>query len=132
MVNSTLNQLFLQLIRYSLVGFLNTFFGFTIILIFMTLGYSPYISNALGYILGSLLSYWLNYRWTFSSGTGSRSYLKYLSAICISYILNISVLFLFVEFFHFPIVTAQLFGVVIYSLSIFIFCRYFVFADNHL
>lgn len=54
-----------KLIKYPLVGILNTIIGFGIIFGLMFTGVSPEISNLSGYSIGIVISYILNKIFTF-------------------------------------------------------------------
>ncbi len=49
-----------EFLKYNLVGVINTLVGFGIIFILMFLGLSPILSNAIGYLIGSSISFILN------------------------------------------------------------------------
>ena len=56
----------MTIIKFGLVGLLNTAFGFSIILSALALGLGDYAANALGYGFGLVLSFVANRYWTFA------------------------------------------------------------------
>lgn len=83
----------LQLGRFVSVGVVNTVFGYSVIFVAMALGVSPYVSNALGYFLGWLLSYALNRFWVFAGAGRTRGSMpRYGISFALAYALNFLVL----------------------------------------
>lgn len=79
--------------RFASVGVLNTVFGYGVIFTAMACGVSPYVSNALGYFLGWLLSYGLSRFWVFSNTDRSQgSMLRYAVSFGLAYSVNFGVL----------------------------------------
>lgn len=79
----------LKLIKYLLVGVLNTIVGFGIIFGLMFLGISPEISNLSGYAVGIVFSYVMNKIFTFKSKKKSKAeFIKFILAMLLAYILN--------------------------------------------
>ena len=56
---------FVEFKSFVLVGLLNTFIGYTIILIFIILKFDNYTSNFLGYFFGMIISFFLHKNFTF-------------------------------------------------------------------
>lgn len=78
-----------KLIKYLLVGVLNTIICFGIIFRLMFTGISPEISNLSGYSIGIVISYILNKIFTFQSKTKSKiEFIKFILAMLMAYILN--------------------------------------------
>jgi putative flippase GtrA len=88
-----------QFIKYGLVGALNTILTFVIYSAGVLLHLDYLAALMLGYLAGSLNSYWLNRRWTFRasnlahSTTGTRFALVQASAL----LANLGLLYLFVH-----------------------------------
>ncbi|MCK4441735.1 MAG: GtrA family protein [Sulfurovaceae bacterium] len=79
--------MFFQFIRYNLVGIINTIAGFSIIFVLMFIGLSATLSNAIGYAIGSILSFYLNSRYTFKSTDNSKLQIaKFFAILGVSYI----------------------------------------------
>lgn len=76
-----------QIFKYGMVGSLNTIITISTIFIFMKLFKVSYIlSNAAGYILGFINSFFLNKTWTFKSkGSMGKESLFFMFIFLISY-----------------------------------------------
>ena len=112
-----------------MVGVVNTMFGFSIIFLLMYLGVSATTSNAIGYALGSLLSYFLNRKYTFNSeGERKREALKFFVVLAFAYGLNFLTLQWGLTLFN-PYL-AQFFSAVVYTLSSFVMAKLFVFKET--
>ncbi|MGR9000416.1 MAG: GtrA family protein, partial [Gammaproteobacteria bacterium] len=118
-----------QSLRFGAVGLVNTAIGllaiYAVIFFFNT---GPAVANAIGYSIGLAVSFALNRIWTFGDGRSIAKVLpRYLLAAAISYLLNLSVVML--GSYHFGVgpYLVQLFGIGIYTVTLFLGCRWFVF-----
>ncbi len=119
----------LQFVKYNLVGIVNTTIGFSIIFSLMFLGVSAIVSNAIGYAIGAVLSYYLNKKYTFNSNDDSKiQALKFFTILFISYGLNFITLQWLLDFMN-PYIS-QLISAVVYTLSSFLLAKFFVFKDT--
>lgn len=77
------------LIRFGLVGVVNTLFGAAIMFVlYNVFGVSYWISSACNYIFGSILSYFLNKYFTFrDKAKGWRQVLRFAVGIALCYLL---------------------------------------------
>lgn len=84
----------MEIIKFGLVGLLNTAIGFTIIVLALGFGLGDYVANALGYSVGLAISYALNRYWTFAvrGSNSSAEILRFCGAFIIAYAANILVL----------------------------------------
>ena len=75
--------------KFLLVGVVNTLFGTSIMFLsYNLLHFSYWISSALNYILGSILSFFLNKYFTFRSQTNSgKELVKFICNIALCYLL---------------------------------------------
>lgn len=120
-----MSQTLLQFIRYNLVGIVNTLFGFSIIFGLMFMGVDAMSSNAIGYALGAMLSYYLNAKYTFNTQKSKTQALKFFTILGIAYILNFITLKLLL-----PIINpylAQLVAAIVYTVSSFILAKFIAF-----
>jgi len=119
---------FVQFVKYNLVGIVNTFVGFSIVFLLMYMGFSAILSNVVGYTIGSVLSYVLNSKYTFDATHKHQKVLvKFFMVLAIAYALNFMTL-QYVLTFMTPYL-AQLCAAVVYTLSSFLMMRFFVFKD---
>ena len=118
-----------QFFTYNLVGIANTITGFSIIFSLMFLGLSATTSNFIGYALGSILSYYLNKKYTFKTSAKSKSMaVKFFTVLGIAYLLNFITLQWLLTFMD-PYL-AQFCSAVVYTLSSFLLAKFFVFKEQ--
>ena len=121
--------MFFQFIRYNLVGIVNTIAGFSIIFLLMFVGVGATASNAIGYAIGSILSFYLNSRYTFKSTQTNKSQIvKFFAILGVSYILNFFTLEYLLDFLN-PYI-AQIGSAIVYTVSSFIMVKFIVFKDS--
>ena len=122
----------MTIIKFNLVGLINTAIGFAIIVAALSAGFNDYAANALGYGLGLVVSYSLNRYWTFSAKSPpSLSELTLFSgAFGVAYLANLLVLISFraAGFIDQPF--AHLLGLAVYSALFHVLSRNVVFAGD--
>lgn len=126
-----MTRVYVQVFRFLLVGCINTLAGLTAIygLMYWT-NLNPMTANAIGFIIGVVISYSLNKGWTFESkATLSSAIPKYILSVVLCYGANISALSLLIYAFNTNIYAAQLGGIATYTVLMFIICRLFVFRS---
>lgn len=118
-----------QVLRYAIVGVLNTLVGLLVILAsHALLGLSPYIANACGYAVGILVGFIANRNWTFRhSGSIGVSATLYVAMFAACYALNVAVLWLGMNILGWPVALAQTTAMIVYSVCFFVGCRLLVF-----
>ncbi|MCR4941686.1 MAG: GtrA family protein [Campylobacter sp.] len=78
-----------QLFSYLGVGVLNTIVGFGVIFTFMFFGFSPELSNLIGYAVGIVFSYVMNKIFTFKTAQKSmKEFIKFVLSMGVAYALN--------------------------------------------
>lgn len=119
-----------QMLRFGIVGVINTLLGLAAIYAFMWFfKCSVGTANALGYAVGLIVGFLLNARWTFKSKQSiSRVFPKYSLCFAISYFLNLGVVLFMARIVN-PYLS-QIFGMVTYTLVFFFASRFFVFVDK--
>lgn len=121
-----------QSLRFAVVGMINTSVGLAIIfalMFFMKIG--PAVANALGYVIGLLISFALNRMWTFQSSRSLAEVLpKYVALAVACYFLNLGIVMGAVSKFNCNAYLAQLLGIFFYTVCMFLGCRWLVFAPR--
>lgn len=115
------------MVRFGLVGLINTAVGLSIIFGMMYLGTHPVLANMIGYACGLCVSYVLNSRWTFQEQATTRSFLLFLLTFGISYLVNLGVLIGLSTGMGVGVHLAQLAAVCSYSLTFFVLSKFVVF-----
>ena len=128
----------IQLFKYGVVGALNTIL--TLIVIFLCksmLDMNPDVANAIGYVAGVINSFLWNRAWVFKAGDGSisRQAVKFLVGFAVCYILQFGVVWVLNQstfgdirldlagFVLSGYGIATLIGMIVYTLSNFLFNR---------
>ena len=115
-----------EFLSYNAIGIINTFIGFSLIFILMYLGMSAEKSNAIGYGIGAIVSYFLNSKYTFKQqGYSPIHMVKFFAILVIAYMLNVIVLQILLPVMNAYI--AQIFSAIVYTISAFILAKYVVF-----
>lgn len=86
-----------QLVKYALVGVMNTLITLMIIFICKSiLGINPYVSNAIGYIAGLINSFLWNRTWVFHAKDGKmhRQALLFIIGFCLCYSIQLFVVWI--------------------------------------
>lgn len=117
-----------KLVRFLLVGVVNTLFGQSVIWFSMwALGFGIVAANALGYGCGIVLSFVLNRNWTFNhDGSQVAALLRFLAVNACAYVANLLVV---VAVYHLGVsgYVAQLSGAPFYTLIGYLGSRFIVF-----
>lgn len=118
-----------QSLRFGTVGLANTAIGLLAIyavIFFFNSGAAA--ANAIGYVIGLAVSFTLNRLWTFSDSRSIAKVLpRYLMTAAISYLLNLSVVLIGTHHFDVGPYLVQFFGIGVYTVAMFLGCRWFVF-----
>jgi len=122
----------LEIIKYGLVGVINTLITGIILFVLMNgFGVSYKISNAVGYIAGFLNSFILNKFWTFKGNHAStiRQFIRFAVGFAICYLIQLGLVVVLVEKLSINENISQLIGMVFYTLIGFLFNKLFTFKD---
>ena len=118
-------------IRFILVGILNTVVGLSIIyaaMYFFDFGIKS--ANLIGYLVGLIISFTLNKKWTFKNRDriGS-SLIRYLLVIGVAYVANLQTVIFFDSYLKISPYLAQFMGVFPYALIGYLGCKFFAFPE---
>jgi putative flippase GtrA len=117
-----------QLVRYAVVGIASNVAGYLAYLLITWLGVGPKLAMSCLYVLGATVSFIGNRRWTFShEGSISASAVRFAIAHALGYLLNLSILLVFVDHLGFPHQLVQAVAIVVVALFLFVLFRLFVF-----
>ena len=120
-----------QLVRYALVGIAHNTVGYLVYLFFTWLGIDPKIVVGVSYPIAMLVSYVGNRQFTFHhTGRISRSTVRFLLAHLASYAINLAMLFLFVDIWHYPQQLVQLAAIFVCAAFLFLALKVFVFRQE--
>jgi putative flippase GtrA len=119
-----------QALRFGAVGLVNTAIGLSCIYGLMYFAHTGVgLANFVGYGLGLAVSFTLNRVWTFASTQKLGAVLPgYLAAAAGCYVLNLSLVLGCAHGLGINKYLAQLMGVCAYTATMFVVCRWIVFA----
>lgn len=116
-----------QLFRYALFGLLSNFAGYLVYLAYTYLGGTPKVSMTLLYGVGAAVGFFGNRSLTFGHyGSIMGAGVRYVIAHCIGYLLNLSILIVFVDKLGYAHQWVQ--GVAIFVVAGFLFLAFKVFV----
>ncbi|MNF57046.1 GtrA-like protein [compost metagenome] len=118
-----------QFIRYCTVGIISNsllYLGYLIIVYF---GIGTKTSMTLMYLSGVAFGFCANYRWTFSQLNSQGTLLRYTLMHVVGYILNLSILYVFVDKLNYPHQAVQITAILLVAIYGFFTCKYFVFRS---
>ncbi|MCG8506015.1 MAG: GtrA family protein [Sphingomonadales bacterium] len=121
-----------QFARFLIVGLANTFAGLAIIYAAKYFaGAGDVVANAIGYGVGLAVSFVLNKSWTFAhSGDNIRTVGRFLSAFAVCYLLNLATVLGLISLANVDPYIAQALGIPPYTVSFFLFSRYWIFKKS--
>lgn len=116
-------------VRYALVGLVNTVVGLGVIYGAMYfLGFADIPANALGYMVGVIVSFLLNRQWTFrDTGPIGSALVRFLAVLLVAYFANLGTVLALVELAAVNRYLAQAAGVLPYVVVGYLGSRYFAF-----
>jgi putative flippase GtrA len=121
----------LQLLRYGVVGIVTNLSLYCFYLLITYLGIEPKMAMTIAYVVGALIGFIGHRQWTFSHrGNANRSAIRYTAAHISGYMLNLFIIFIFVDrlgYAHQVVQAAAIFAVAGF---LFIIFKYFVFPEK--
>lgn len=121
-----------EVFRYLVVGLANTGIGYGVIFGCMYIfGLSPEISNAIGYAVGLVASYFLHRHFTFrSSGRRQAEFVRFIVAFVIAYLMNLAALIIMVRIISMNAGFSQILSGAVYVGCAYILNKYYVFGTH--
>ena len=125
------SKTFRQLIRYGIVGAVSNLAGYLIYLLITWFGVDPKITVTMLYPVGAIMGYFGHSKYSFSSQGGHFvGFMKYTFAHLLGYLLNVSILFFFVDKLLFPHQAVQLVAIFVVAGFLFTIFKFFVFPPK--
>lgn len=122
---------FLQLIRYGLIGIGSNLAVYLLYLLVTHLGLEPKKAMTVLYISGAAIGFVGNRTWTFAhTGSLVEAGTKYALMHLFGYLLNLTILFTFVDRLGFPHQAVQAAAIILVAGFLFVAFKYFVFAKS--
>ncbi|WP_244642943.1 GtrA family protein [Phyllobacterium sp. 628] len=121
-----------QVLRFGLVGVLNTATGYSIILVALWLGWGDIAANMTGYAFGLVVSFFLNSQWTFAKAEYKQASLvvRYILAFLFAYAANLVTVIVIRSMDVLDGWAIHLIGIIIYTALFYLASVYFVFSKS--
>lgn len=115
-----MNLTILQVIRYGVVGVLSNTIGYILYLVITFFGTEHKLAMTLLYVLGVMQTFIFNKRWSFRDGGAyGPALVRYCITYGFGYFINLTALFVFVDFFGYRHQIVQ--GILVLSLAVILF-----------
>lgn len=119
-----------SILKYLLVGGLNTLFGLTMIFLAKFFGADDVLANLFGYSCGLLLSFKLNSDWTFRyAGNLLPAFYKFIVVVIFAYLLNLTIVLVVLNYFEINSYAAQATGIIPYTIASYLGSKYYAFTS---
>ena len=126
----TNKKLFLQLLRYCIVGLGSNFVMYVGYLLLSGYVGRPKWAMTIIYVVGIAFGFFANSRWTFSRNELTVHFFgKYLFAQLLGYCLNWILLYIFVDKYGYSDALVQAFAILVVAAFLFLLCKFFVFKS---
>lgn len=121
----------LQLVRYGVVGMVSNMAIYLVYLFVTYLGVEPKKAMTLLYIVGAFIGFLGNRKWTFAHrGNSMRAVGRYVTAHTLGYLLNLVILFIFVDRLGYAHQAVQAIAVVVVAGFLFVTLKFYVFSKK--
>lgn len=122
---------FLQLVRYGVVGVASNGASYLIYLLITTLGLEAKLAMTLVYLVGASIGFVGNRKWTFDhNGAATSAALRYVLAHTFGYLLNLTILYVFVDIYGYPHQWVQAVAIIVVAGFLFTIFKFMVFNDS--
>jgi putative flippase GtrA len=118
-----------KFIRYGIVGSIGTIIHLGILsLLVELLSFNPIISSSAAFIVVVLISYYLNYNWTFQAQVKHlKALIRYITVCLVGFSLNAGIMFIIVDILNLWYVFGQILAIIIIPISNFILNSWWAF-----
>ena len=121
-----------RFVRFGVAGLANTFIGYGVILLAMSVGAGDYLANAIGYATGVVVSFAINRSFTFQvrRRISQGEVLRYCAAFAAAYACNFAALTIARQELGSGSWVAQLLAVIVYAIAFYLLSARFVFNER--
>nr|WP_240758506.1 GtrA family protein [Lysinibacillus sp. SGAir0095] len=116
--------------RYSLVGCISTLIYFLSVFVFIEgLHMDPVLGSAVSFIIMTIVSFFLNVKYTFGSSITQQKALRFMTVSTIGFILNFLLMFVIVHIFDFHYFIGELVTILVIPVVNFLLNNYWTFQS---
>ncbi|QCR33847.1 GtrA family protein [Lysinibacillus sp. SGAir0095] len=125
-----LSKVFVKFMRYSLVGCISTLIYFLSVFVFIEgLHMDPVLGSAVSFIIMTIVSFFLNVKYTFGSSITQQKALRFMTVSTIGFILNFLLMFVIVHIFDFHYFIGELVTILVIPVVNFLLNNYWTFQS---
>lgn len=125
------HRTFVELFRYGVLGMATNLLGYGIYLLITYCGVEPKITVSILYPAGAIIGFYGSKRWIFAhKGSVLQTSLRYCAAHVVGYLMNIAVLYIFVDELGYPHQLIQVIAVFLVAAFLFATFKFFVFPKE--
>jgi putative flippase GtrA len=122
-----------QFIRYCIVGVASNATAYGVFLILIAASIEAKVAVTIVYVLVATFSFVVNRAWTFASkGNWLASAARFLLAYGLGYGLNLLILLIFRDHYHYPAALVQAGAVVVVAVTLFLVSKLYIFRQVRL
>lgn len=124
-------ELFVKFFRYSFVGCITTCIYFLSVFVLVELfSYDPVIGSAIAFFIMTIVSFFLNVRYTFASSVTNQKLLRFFMVSAVGFILNFVIMFLIVHSLNFHYLIGEFVTILIIPIVNFLLNNYWTFQSQ--
>ncbi|RON45317.1 GtrA family protein [Pseudomonas frederiksbergensis] len=116
-----------QFVRYGVVGVVNNGLLYLGYLLIVYAGGGKKLSMTLMYLMGVIIGFLANYRWTFTQDKNHGALMRYIQMHVVGYLINFLFLFVLVDTLGFAHQVVQIVAILVVAIYGFFTCKYYVF-----
>ena len=124
-------ELFHKFLKYSMVGFISIIIYFlSVFMLVEKLFYSPLFGTAIAFIIMTIVSFFLNIRFTFGSQFSHQKLLRFLTVSAVGFVLNFLLIYLVVHILVLHYVVGEIVTTLIIPIVNFLLNNYWTFQTQ--
>ena len=121
-------ELTLKFLKYSFVGIISTFIYFLCVFLLVELGnYEPVLGSAIAFIIMTILSFFLNVRYTFGSRIDRQKVWRFSVVSLVGFLLNFTLIYLVVHILHLHYIIGEFVTILVIPTVNFLLNNYWTF-----
>ncbi|WP_315905063.1 GtrA family protein [Vibrio fluvialis] len=122
----------MKIVKFGSVGVLNTVFSYLLFCVLIYLDVFYLVASMLSFLSGTLLSYLMNSKYTFSVYANIRSFVKFLVIMLASLLISLLLLYVFKNVVGVHVLIAQVLVVLVRFPILYLLMKHVVFNQVHL
>lgn len=121
----------MKIVKFGMVGIWNTALSYLTFCILIYFDIFYLVASLLSFLTGTLFSYLMNSKYTFSATVNSRSFAKYLAILLVSLVISLLLLYVFKNVVGVNVLVAQILVVLVRFPVVYLLLKRTVFDRVH-